>query len=917
MPEYVRPRPRRWSEWAYRLILRAYPREFRNEFGDAMIEFFRDRMARARSEGRRSVRARVWWRAMIDVMREAPAARADVIRDTLASRRTRRALARHTPSLQRSRREENMLSSVLQDLRYAVRGMRRAPGFTATVLSTLALGIGANVAIFSVVNGVLLRALPYDEPAGIVRIDHRDPFTTVSEPEFVDYRRDATSLQRLAAFRKATVTLTGEQDEPERAEAALVSEDFFRILGTRPLRGRAFTPDEDRRGGPPVVVLGEGLWRRRFGADSTIIGKAVIVNARPRTVVGVMPARFTFPDADVAMWAPLRLNYDTLWTRNNHYLQMIGRLAPGASPVTASADINRLARRFTSDFPDTYVPGRPLTASVRPLSEALVSRTRPYLFALLGAVAFVLLIGCVNVANLLLARGETRRKELAIRTAMGASRARVVRQALTESLFYALGGGTLGVLLAVWGVRALRSLGPADVPRLDEVRLDGTVLAFACLVSIVTGVVFGLLPALRSMRDDGGEALKEGGKTSTAQARGQRRARGMLVGAEVALAVVMLSGAGLLLRSLWNLQSVEVGFRPDHVLSVRITPPGQTYVDDKAIQFWNQLTSRVRAVPTVEAVAAVEDLPVADGNSIWSILVDGAPMTSVASAPSAMPQKVTTDYFAVMRIPIVSGRAFTDADRADALLVAVINETMARKLWSGKNPLGGTVKMLNATAPWATVVGVVRDVRSAGLQSEIPPTMYFPQAQAGRSAFYVPSPMALVVRTAGDPRAITGAVRKIVHDLEPLAPVSRVQTMDEIIAASVGSRRFATQLIAGFAAVALLLAGIGIYGVMSYTVNQRMFEIGLRMALGARRRQVILQIVGDGLRTAGIGAIVGVVGAIAATRAVRSLFVGVSPTDPLTLGTVVVMLVAVAMLAAYAPARRATGADPLRSLRAE
>lgn len=918
MTEFRRTRAHDTHERAYRLLLRLYAASFRDEFGDAMVEFFRDRLAAARASRHASTMARVWVRALGDVLRHAPASRLDAARAALAGWRDRRDATRHNALVRHARREDRMLSSILQDLRFALRAVRRTPAFSATVLITLALGIGANVAIFSVVHGVLLKRLPYADADRIVHVAHAEPSTLVSEGEFVDYRRDAKTLERLSAYRSATVSLTGTDVEPERITIATVSEGFFDILGARPALGRFFLAEEEERGrGTRVAILSHGLWQRRFGGDSAVIGRDVELNGTPLPIVGVMPPRFAFPSPDVALWLPMRLNYDTLWSRNNHYLELVGRLAPGASLTQASLQLNGMARRFMADYPGVYSPDQPLTAVVTPLPDLVLSRTRPYLTAMLGAVAFVLLIACVNVANLLLARGETRRKELAIRSAMGASRTRMVRQVLTESLVFALGGGLLGLGLAIGGVRALRALAPADLPRVDEVAVDPLVLAFALAVTLGTGLLFGVVPALRGAREDAGESLKEGGKTSSGQARGLGRARRALVVAELALAVVTLAGAGLMLRSLWKLQAVDLGFRAERLLTMRVAPPEARYSGDRAAAFYASALERIRAIPGVEAAAAVQELPVADGHSMWSILVNGAPMGTVANSPAAMPQSVTPGYFEVMGIGLVQGRTFTGGDRAGAPLVVIVNETMAREHWPDRSPLGGTIKMLNERSPWATVVGVVRDVRNNGFQGRIPPTMYFPHAQAGESAHYVPSLMSLVIRTRGAPESTVPSVRTIVRELEPAAPLSRIRTMEQIVAESVASRRFTTQLLAGFAALALLLAGVGLYGVISYAVTQRRFEIGVRMALGASRRQVVGLVLREGLRTAAIGAVTGLAGALAIARVMRSMFVEVEPTDPLTLASVIAILVVVALVASLIPARRASAVDPMYALRAE
>jgi putative ABC transport system permease protein len=911
VPEYERTRPRSIAERFYRALLRLYPPAFRDEFGDAMVEFFRDRMSQSRGRGRQLF---IGLGAAGDLIRNAIPARIDDLTLTYTRRRRERLATLDVPSLIPRRREDHMLTSVLQDLRFALRGMRRAPAFALTVFATLAIGIGASVAVFSVVNGVLLKALPYPEPERIVRVEHTAPYGTVSEPEFVDYKRETSALSLLAAYVTGNATLASPDGEPERIRVTSVSEDFLSTLGARMWLGRSFTAEENRRGGPFAVVMSHGLWQRRYGSDSSIIGSTIVVNGRPRSVVGVLPPGVEFPAPDIGLWAPLRLNYDTLWTRNNHYLEVIGRLAPDASIERARLQIAELARRFGRDFPETYDPARPLVTRVATLSTAMVADTRPYIVTLFVAVTFVLLIACANVANLMLSRGESRRREVAIRTAMGASRFRVVRQALTESLLFALIGGAAGLSIAAGTVNAVRAAVPASVPRAGDIAVDVGVLLFALGITLITGVLCGVVPAFRVARDDASDTLKEGGR-SAGSARGRGRVRRGLVVAEIALAVVTLSGAGLMLRSLWNMQSIDRGFEPERVLAVQVAPAVPE--DDRATQLYDRFLERVRAIPDVVHAGAVQDLPITDGNSMWSILVDGAPQTSVANAPAAMPQKVTHGYFEAMRIPVVRGRIFTAADRVDAPLVAVINETMARKLWPGKDAIGGTVKLLNETLPWVTVVGVVKDVRSSGFLTDPPPTMYFPQAQAGKSAWYVPSTLWLIVRTNADPRAVVGQIRSIVREIAPAAPIARVQTMSDAVAASVAPRRFTTLLLLAFAMVAMILAGLGIYSVIAYAVSQRRAEMGIRMALGARRGQVVSQVLGEGVRTAAVGAAVGIVLALATTRFLRAMAVGVSPGDPGTLAVVAVTLMLVAVAAAYVPARRASGVDPARAIRAD
>jgi len=901
--EYLRTKPRGLSERVYRLLLLLYPKDFRDEFGDAMVEFHRDRLSalgtRLSATGLAALGG-MWTRVVIDLLRNALPARIDALRKATAQMHITR--------------EDFMLASIIQDIRFALRGMRRTPGFTFTVLATLALGIGGSVAAFSAVNGVLLKPLPFREPDRLVRLNHLAPYSTVSEPEFVDYRRDAKSLESIAGYNGAVsmIAPATPDGEPERAPAVQVTDGFFETLGAPMFLGRPFTAEEQARGGPRVVVISHALWMRRFGGDSSAVGGQITIANRPFTLVGVLAPGAEFPSPNIAVWAPVRLNYDTLWTRNNHYMQVIGRRKSDVPVEQAAAEVRALALRMSRDFPDTYMPDKPLVATVVPLLNHTVAEVRPYLVTLFGAVLFVLLIACVNVANLLLARGEARRKELAIRSAMGASGFRVARQALVESLLLAGIGGAVGVGLAALGVRVLGSVVPANVPRADGIAIEPVVLLFALGVTVATGLLFGMMPALRSARHDSAETLKEGGKTSST--RGLGKLRSTLVVAEVALSVVTLAGAGLMLRSLWNLQAVDLGFRPENVLVASIAPPSGL-PPEQYIALYRRLGEEARAIPGVVNAAAVEDLPIAQCCSGWSILVDGAPQTTVALAPAATPQKVTAGYFDVMRVGLVKGRTFTATDDERAPLVIVVNETMAKQLWPNKEAVGGTLRMLNETMPWTTVVGVVRDERMAGLLQPAPAIMYFPQTQAGRSAWYVPSVMWLVVRTSGDPAAIAPQVRAIIRKVEPLAAISRLQTMEQVVAGSVAARRFATALIAGFAMVALLLAGIGIYGVIAYSVSQREFEIGLRLALGATPAVVARQILGEGLRTAMIGAALGLVVALGTTRLLRAMFVEVSVTDPVTLVSVTLLLVAVSMAASWLPARRASAVDPLGAIK--
>jgi len=918
VPEYQRLRPRNPHERAFRTLLHLYPSQMREELGDAMVEFFRDRISDARAAHGSLGVLEAWGATMADVVRNAPLARYDALR---------RAISRVTSPVPRAvvaaRRKDRMFSSIWQDVRLAIRGVRRAPSFSALVIATLALGIGANVAIFSIVNGILLKPLPFADPERLIRIDQSQSYGSISEPEFADFRRDAHTLKGVAAYTGGSVSFTGQGEEAERVDRARVSDGFFQVLQVGAMLGRTFQPEEERAGAAPVMVLSYGLWQRRYGGDRAILGKDVLMNGQARTVVGVMPPSFRFPGEDTGVWTPIGFRYDSLWTRNNHYLQVIGRVAPGVEISQVSAELRTLTAKWANEYPDVYFPDKPYSAAATPLTDAVVGQARPYLLALLGAVGFILLIACVNVANLLLVRGESRRKDLAVRTALGASRTRLARQGLTESILFSIAGGLAGLAVAKLGLRALLLLAPSELPRLSEVGIDPTVLWFAVAMSAITGLAFGVAPAWLAAREDTSETLKEGGKTSTSASRGAGRTRRRLVSAEIALTVVTLCGAGLMVRSLVMLQAVDLGFQPDHVLTMRLTPappPGTLTPDERSARatlLYDQILSRVRAQSQVAAAAAVEDLPVADGNSSWSILIDGAPQTSIAQAPTAMPQVVTVDYFKTMRIPLVKGRMFTSDDRGDAPLVAVVNETMARQQWPKRDALGGTVRMFSLGSPWVTVVGVVKDVRSVGYTGDVPPTMYFPHSQAGRSAYFTPDALSLVVRTTGDPSNVTKIVRGIVREVDPSAPVSRVATMETLVANSVAARRFSTVLLAGFGGLALVLAAIGIYGVISSTVAQRQYEIGVRMALGARRQDVVTMVLREGLRTALLGAGVGLIAAIAVGYTLRAVFYEVTAWDPPTLIGSIVLLMLAALLASWLPARRASAVHPMSALRVD
>jgi len=869
-----------------RALIRLYPREFRERYGRAMFAFHRERVR----EG-----SAVWPR---------------IVSDHLAS-----AVSEHVRSLSESRRvdfNEGSTPMLGQDFRFALRALARRPLFATIVIGTIALGVGANAAIFSVVNAVLLRPLPYPEAGRVVSFGHTPPTWLVSVPEYVDYTRDLRSFEALAAYTLDEGNLA-TPDEPERVGLASVSPRFFSVLGVRPLVGRTFLPDEDRVMPATAVVLSYGLWQRRFGGDGTIVGRTIPFNGVPRTVVGVMPQYFDYPTTHVDVWLPMaRFNSDSLADRTNHYLFVVGRLRHDVSVARAVSEATIVARRLMRDYADRYDPNAPLVPVITPVSEVLVGATRPYVWMLFGAVGSVLLIVCANVANLLLARGEGRRREMAVRAALGASRRRILAQLLTESSVFALGGGALGILLAWSGTRALVALAPPSIPRVEQVRLDWAVLAYALATSFGTGVLFGLMPALRASREAPADTLREGGRAPNQAA--SRRVRRALIVAEVALAVVMLCGASVLLRSLLTLQSADLGFDPRSVLTARVSPTTNTYNDSRSIVFYAQLLERVRAIPGVLSAGAAGWLPVVDNGGMWGLLAEGQTYDRLPRGPVAVPQQVTAGYFEAMGLRVITGRGFTAADRESGPYVGIVSRSLATLLWPNADPIGKRFRV-GGGSTFMTVVGVVDDIRGRGFDGIPEPAMYFAYPQTHQTAYFTPRSMNLVVRTAGDPLGIANSVKAIVRSLDATVPVSNVRTLEQVVGVSVANRRFSTTLLGAFAALALVLAGVGIFGVISYGVSERRFEIGVRMALGAERSRVLASVLGEGIRMTLVGVAIGVASATVVLRALRSLLVGVPVVDAVTFAVVTLGLVVVAVAASFIPARRATAISAMDALR--
>ena len=805
------------------------------------------------------------------------------------------------------------LEEMWQDLRYGARKLLKSPGFSLVAVMTLALGIGANTAIFSVVNAVLLRPLPFERPEELVRVfgtnARRSSFSRPhSYLNFNDMRAQNQTFEALAAYGGATSALSGS-DAPEQITGVISSGDIFRVLGTRPLMGRLLEPGDERPGGSNVVVISHGLWQRRFGGDPQIVGRAIKLDGREREVVGVTPSDFSFEFVTGAadFWMPIDPAEGPYKSRGSIFLEAIGRLKPGVSVAQAGADMGVVASRLEQQYQDSNAGiGVRLAAA----QEDLVGDLRPTLLVLLGAVGFVLLIACANVANLLLARAAGRHREIAVRSALGAWRGRIVRQLMTESLLLALAGGLLGLLFALWGVKILSAFVPENVPRFGETSVDLRVLGFTLAASVLTGFLFGIAPALQSSKFDLNEALKDGGRGGT-DGRGRRRVRSLLVVSEVALSLVLLVGAGLLMKSFFKLRNTDPGFDPSNTLTASLSLASVRYdTDEKIADFYRLLVERVRAMPGVESVGAVTPLPLSENNYSFSFSVVGQPPLPPGQGQSASARFVTPDYFRAQGVPLREGRVFTDADKAGAPGVIVVNEAFARRYLPGVRPLGQRLRLgLNNIE--GEVVGVVGDIRGARLATPAAPEYYVPEATV---AF---TDMTLVVRAAGDPASLTPALREAVTEMDKDQPLYDVRTMDALVARSVARQRFSMTLIGVFAVLAMLLAAVGIFSVMSFLVSQRTHEIGIRMALGARQRDILSMVVRQGVVLTLIGVCVGLAGAFALTRLMSGLLYEVSATDPVVYGGITALLAAVALLACYVPARRATKVDPLIALRYE
>jgi putative ABC transport system permease protein len=806
------------------------------------------------------------------------------------------------------------MTTLFQDLRYGMRMLLKHRGLTAVALVTLALGIGANTAIFSVVNAVLLRPLPFAESEQLVvslTKTSRIPRDWVTYPDLRDWREQSQLVNEFAGFAAQSVNLTGG-DEPDRLVGSFVTDNFFKMLGVDAAEGRGFLRGEDEAGAARVAIVSHATFRDRFGSDPNLLGRSLILNGQPYTVIGVLPESFHFQWGDADVWMPIRSYPNFSDDRRKNAAAVIARLKPGVSVRQAQSEMDTIAARLAAQYPETNADRRVMVQSFQ---DFIVEDLKPSLLVLLGAVGFVLLIACANVANLLLARALTRQKEMALRTALGASRTRLMRQLLTETVMLSLLGGGLGLLLGVWGTRLLAANSPSDLPAGISAKLDPAVLSFTLGISMLTGLLFGLAPALKFSKPDVYETLKEGGKTSGSGSV-RSGARGVLVVSQVALALVLLIGSGLMIRSFLNLVRVAPGFNADNLLTLEYRVPRNKYPEGKQQwSFHKQVVERVSALPGVASAAVVLALPYSgNGGSIGFVPLD-RPEPPKGDEPLAQRNSADAHYFDTMQIPLLSGRVFTEQDQAGSPPVVVINQTLARRYWPDDDPIGKPIRIVDSNSTdssfSATVAGVVGDVKHGSLDEKSTPQIYLSFAQ---NPFIFAT---LVVRTQSEPMSMAAAVRSAVWSVDKDQPVWKVRTAQFLINRDLGPRRFMMALLVGFAALALLLATIGIYSVISYSVTQRTHEIGVRMALGAKAGDVLRLVIGQGMILILIGVGAGLAAAFGLTRLMAGLLFGVTVTDPLTFAAISVVLTGVALGACFVPALRATKVDPMIALRYE
>ena len=813
------------------------------------------------------------------------------------------------------------MNRLFQDIRFALRQLRKSPGFAAVAVITLALGIGANTAIFSVVDGTLLRPLPFHKPSELVRIWHVPPpksfpgmtLFSVSAANYVDWEKQSDVFDGMTIYDYHGFTITGS-GKPQQIDVAAVSSGFFSTMGVQPMLGRAFLPEEDQPGRSKVVILSYRLWQEHFGSNADIVGHSISLDGQSYLVAGVMPTSFRFPDF-AQMWTPMAWTDKERTVRGEHHYLVVARLKPGVDVPQAQAEMNTISARLEQQYP---VDDKGWGAKVIPLRDDLVSDVRPALLVLLGAVAFVLLIACVNVANLALAKTYSRQKEIAIRTALGASWKRILRQLLTETILLALVGGALGLALAHFGIRMIVAFLADRLPHLTDFTLDARVLAFTAAISVLSGIVAGVLPAVRLARGNVNDVLKQGGRSGVDSSG---RTRSILVVSEVALSLILLVGAGLMIRSFQNLEGVNPGFESRHVLTAtamishsKFSSPAQQ------ISFFDRVLQRLRSLPGVEAAAAIDDIPLDNSGSHQPIQIEGRPVVPMAEQPEVDVRLASTGYMNSMRIPLLRGRDFADTDIAGRPAVVLISESMARQFWPNEDPLGKRLTMTFFPDQVREVVGIVGDVKLDSLDQARPnATLYFPldQLSSPVNGGWSPFPMTLVVRSAAGSAGTLTAVANAVHQIDPDIPVRDLLSMDEQVANSVSQQRFNMLLLGSFAGFALLLAAIGIYSVLSYSVKRSVKEIGIRLALGARLSDELRRVVIAGMKPTLLGVVIGGAGALALGRVVSSLIFQISPTDPLTFLAVTALLALIALLASILPAYRATRVDPMVALRCE
>ena len=808
------------------------------------------------------------------------------------------------------------LETLLQDLRFAFRMLRKSPGFTAVAVLTLALGIGANTAIFSVVYAVLLKALPYPESDRLVMVyenvnlpSYQNSRNEVTPANFSEWTKQNTFFESTAAYRNRSFNLTGA-GEPLRIEGELVSADFFSTLQIAPHLGRGFSAEDDSPGASHAVVLSDSLWKSHFGSDPQILGQKLLLDGESYAIIGVTPPGFHFPDPDDQLWVPLALSPTERENRGSHYLEVFARLKPSVALQQAQAELSVIAEHLTKLYPQSNT-GQ--TVNLLPLQEDLAGPARPTLFVLWGAVGLVLLIVCANVANLLLARASARHREIAVRLALGASRFRLFRQLLTESTLLALCGCALGLLLARWGVSALKLLAAQRLPRADEFTLNTPVLIFSVGIAIFAGLLAGLAPALQTGHGNVHDTLKAGARESAGGSR--LRIGNLLVIAETALGVVVVIGAGLLLRSFLRIEQAPLGFQPQGILTFRAIPRGQKYSGlPQRAAFYRQAIERTSGLPGVNSAAAVTFIPLTFARASKGFTIEGRPPITPGQIPMAAFDVVTPGYFATMRIPLREGRDFSWSDSPGTQLVILINEAMAKTYWPQEDPLGKRIRQGNSDDPWLTITGMVGDIREFDPLTPPRPTIYFPITQFPDSGGILRD---WVVRTAGDPLTVAASARSAIRSVDKDLAVTRVRTMEEVHSLSMASQRLNLLLFSFFAAMAFVLATVGTYGVMAYSVAQRTREIGIRMALGARRTDVLRTVLVQGFRLAALGLLVGLAAALALSRLMTSMIYGISSTDATTFITVVLLLAFVALAACYIPARRAMRVDPMVALRYE